>query len=157
MLYEEECIMAKEVSAGGVVYRRTKDNKIELMLIEDRYLKASLPKGKQEKGETMEETALREIREETGIEGKVVQPLETIYYNYYNPKIGAIKKEVHYYLVEAMSGTLVPQLEEIHNVAWLSPEAAWEKQTKNGYQNNISVLAKAYELLGLDNRKEKTS
>ncbi|AMA72336.1 MULTISPECIES: NUDIX hydrolase [Aneurinibacillus] len=149
--------MAKEVSAGGVVYRRTKDNKIELMIIEDRYLKASLPKGKQEEGETMEETALREIKEETGIEGKVVQPLETIYYNYYHPKVGAVKKEVHYYLVEAMSGTLAPQLEEINTAVWMSPEAAWEKQTKHGYQNNISVLAKAYQLLGLSTRKGQTS
>ncbi|MFT9848628.1 NUDIX hydrolase [Aneurinibacillus sp. REN35] len=149
--------MAKEVSAGGVVYRKMKDNRIELMIIEDRYLKASLPKGKQEKGESMEETALREIREETGIEGKVVQPLETIYYNYYNPKLGAVKKEVHYYLVEALAGKLVPQLEEIHTVAWMTPEAAWEKQTKNGYQNNISVLAKACELLGIETRREKTS
>jgi 8-oxo-dGTP pyrophosphatase MutT (NUDIX family) len=155
--FEEECSMAKEVSAGGVVYRWTNDKRIELMMIEDRYLKASLPKGKQEKGETMEETALREIREETGIVGKVIEPLETIYYNYYNPKVGAVKKEVHYYLVEAVSGTLVPQLEEIHTVAWFSPEAAWERQQNNGYLNNISVLAKAYELLGIDNRKEKTS
>jgi 8-oxo-dGTP pyrophosphatase MutT (NUDIX family) len=154
---EEECFMAKEVSAGGVVYRRTRDNRIEIMIIEDRYLKTSLPKGKQEKGETMEETALREIWEETGIEGKVVQPLETIYYNYYNPKVGAVRKEVHYFLVEATAGTLVPQMEEIHTVAWMSPEAAWEKQKRNGYQNNISVLVKAYELLGIDNRKEKTS
>ena len=147
--------MAKEVSAGGVVYRKTKDNRIELMLIEDRYMKISLPKGKQEYGETMEQTALREIAEETGIHGKVVQPLETIYYNYYNPKIGAIRKEVHYYLVEAMSGTLTPQLEEINTVAWLTPDKAWRRQKESGYHNNISVLDKAYHLLGIEGEREK--
>lgn len=50
----------KEISAGGVVYRRTGE-RIELLIIEDRYMKISLPKGKQEAGETMEETALREV------------------------------------------------------------------------------------------------
>ncbi|BAU27184.1 NUDIX domain-containing protein [Aneurinibacillus soli] len=146
--------MAKEISAGGVVYRKTEENQIELMLIEDRYMKISLPKGKQEPGETMEETALREIKEETGIHGKVVKPLETIYYNYYNPKIGAIKKEVHYYLVEAMSGVLTPQLEEIKTVAWMTPDKAWTRQRESGYHNNISVLMKAYRLLGIANGQE---
>ncbi|WCK53487.1 NUDIX hydrolase [Aneurinibacillus sp. Ricciae_BoGa-3] len=148
--------MPKEVSAGGVVYRRTGSN-IELMMIEDRYMKVSLPKGKQEEGETMEQTALREILEETGIEGKVVHPLKTIYYDYYNPKLGAIKKEVHYYLVEALSGTLTPQVEEINKVDWLTPEKAWERQDHNGYDNNIPVLKRAYELLGINNWREKTS
>jgi 8-oxo-dGTP pyrophosphatase MutT (NUDIX family) len=148
--------MPKEVSAGGVVYRRS-GSSIELMLIEDRYMKVSLPKGKQEAGETMEQTALREILEETGIEGKVVHPLKTIYYDYYNPKIGAIKKEVHYYLVEALSGTLTPQVEEINKVDWLTPEKAWERQDHNGYDNNIPVLKRAYELLGINNWREKTS
>lgn len=147
--------MAKEVSAGGVVYRKTNNNRIELMLIEDRYMKISLPKGKQEYGETLEETALREIAEETGIHGKVIQPLETIYYTYYNPKIGAIKKEVHYYLVEAISGTLVPQLEEIHTVAWMTPGQAWKRQKESGYHNNISVLNKAYRLLGIEGERER--
>lgn len=146
--------MAKEISAGGVVYRKTEDNQIELMLIEDRYMKISLPKGKQEPGETMEETALREIEEETGIHGKVVESLETIYYHYYNPKIGAIKKEVHYYLVEAMSGILTPQLEEINTVAWMTPDKAWKRQQESGYHNNISVLKKAYRLLGIANSQE---
>ncbi|WP_245590432.1 NUDIX hydrolase [Aneurinibacillus terranovensis] len=127
------------------------------MLIEDRYMKVSLPKGKQEKGETMEQTALREIEEETGIQGKVIEPLKTIYYDYYNPEVGTIKKEVHYYLVEALSGTLVPQVEEINKVDWMSPEVAWKKQDRNGYDNNIPVLKRAYEILGIQHRRGKTS
>jgi len=58
----------KEISAGGVVYRKEGD-RLELLMIEDRYGKWTLPKGKQEAGEEVEETALREIREETGLRG----------------------------------------------------------------------------------------
>ena len=139
----------KEISAGGVVYRKS-GRKTELLIIEDRYMKVSLPKGKQEKGETIEETALREIQEETGIIGKVIQPLEIIYYNYYHPELGPVAKEVHYYLVEALSGNLKPQVEEISKVDWLNPKQAWKKQRNNGYNNNNSVLKKAYEVLKLD-------
>lgn len=139
----------KEISAGGVVYRKSRD-KIELMLIEDRYMKASLPKGKQEDGETIEETALREIQEETGIIGKIIEPLETIYYSYFHPSLGPIQKEVHYYLVEAISGQLKPQIEEINKVDWLSSKELWQKQKSYGYENNLSVIKKAYQFLGLD-------
>lgn len=139
----------KEISAGGVVYRKNED-KIELLLIEDRYMKASLPKGKQEDGETIEETALREIEEETGIIGKIIKPLETIHYNYFHPSLGLIQKEVHYYLVEAISGQLKPQIEEINKVDWLTSEELWQKQKSYGYENNLSVIKKACQFLGVD-------
>lgn len=138
----------KEISAGGVVYRGQGDQ-LQLLIIEDRYMKISLPKGKQESGETMEQTALREVKEETGIEGRVIVPLEVIHYQYYHPQIGPINKEVHYFLVEAVAGTLVPQIEEINNVKWLAPEEAWRLQMTKGYENNHSVIEKAFSMLNL--------
>ena len=54
-----------EISAGGLVYRMEKDE-LQVQMIQDRYGKITLPKGKMEAGETIEETALREILEETG-------------------------------------------------------------------------------------------
>lgn len=60
-------------SAGGVVYRYHA-GALQIQLILDRYGKHSLPKGKMEAGETIEETALREIREETGIVGSITSP-----------------------------------------------------------------------------------
>ncbi|MBP1930515.1 NUDIX hydrolase [Ammoniphilus resinae] len=138
----------KEVSAGGVVYRR-QPNHVEILMIEDRYMKVSLPKGKQESEETIEQTALREVREETGIEGEIREPLEVIYYQYYHPQMGQINKEVHYYLVEATGGVLVPQIEEINKVQWMEPTKAWKMQQENGYENNDSVISKAFDILGL--------
>ncbi len=142
----------KEISAGGVVYRK-QGEQLELLIIEDRYMKISLPKGKQEPGETMEETALREVKEETGIDGRIIEPLEVIYYQYYHPQLGPINKEVHYFLVEAISGDLVPQIEEINKVNWMSPEEAWTVQMSIGYENNHSVIDKAFTLLKLPKGK----
>lgn len=137
----------KEISAGGVVYRMHEGH-LQVQLIQDRYGKITLPKGKMEAGETVPETALREIREETGIEGRIVSPLEIIKYQYQLPQMGMINKEVHYYLVEAVGGKLQPQVEEIRGVEWLEPGEAWRKHKKSGYANNDSVLKKALIELG---------
>lgn len=139
----------KEISAGGVVYRNT-EHTVEIQLIQDRYGKITLPKGKMEPGETIEQTALREITEETGIQGKIIKPLEVITYHFQLPKIGPIEKEVHYYLVEAVGGKLQAQVEEIRGVEWLSPQEAWRKQIKSGYGNNDSVVFKALQELGIE-------
>lgn len=139
----------KEVSAGGVVFTREGQH-LKIMLIEDRYGRWSLPKGKQEEGETLVETALREILEETGIRGRVVNRLMTIYYQYNNPALGQMDKEVHYFLVEKVSGSVHVQIEEIRSVHWLEPREAWRLQRNNGYENNDEVLRKALQLLDIN-------
>ncbi|WP_281888277.1 NUDIX hydrolase [Paenibacillus sp. YYML68] len=139
----------KEISAGGVVYRKSADG-LEVQLIQDRYGKITLPKGKMEPGETIEETALREILEETGITGTIIAPLETIHYQFHLTGVGTVDKEVHYYLVEAVGGTLQAQVEEIRGVEWLQPLEAWNQQKSSGYGNNDSVLHKALKALGYE-------
>lgn len=132
----------KEVSAGGVVYRRAGE-RLEILMIEDRYGKWTLPKGKQEPGETVEKTALREIREETGIDGRIVSRLTTVNYQYEHPERGTVDKEVHYFLVEHTAGVGTPQLEEIKRLEWLTPERARERQQQYGYNNNDTVWERA--------------
>lgn len=143
---EDADMNRKEISAGGVVYR-LKDGALQIQLIQDRYGKTSLAKGKMEAGETIEETALREIWEETGITGKIISPVDIIAYKYNHPEYGVVDKEVHYYLVEAEEGTLKPQIEEINGVDWYEPQVAWNKQRQSGYGNNDVILRKALELL----------
>lgn len=139
----------KEISAGGVVYRQ-KDGVLQIQLIQDRYGKTSLAKGKMEAGETIEQTALREIWEETGIVGKIISPVDIIAYKYNHPEYGVVDKEVHYYLVEAEEGTLKAQVEEINDVEWYEPHTAWQKQRQSGYDNNDIILRKALELLNIN-------
>jgi len=139
----------KEISAGGVVYNRV-DGKLQIQMIRDRYHKMTLAKGKMEPGETIEQTALREIEEETGIVGRIIKHLEDVKYEYTHPTAGPVDKEVSYYLVEAVSGSLQPQVEEINQVEWLTPEEAWQQQLQSGYRNNDTVLLKALLELGVE-------
>ena len=138
----------KEISAGGVVYRKD-GNVVQIQMIRDRYGKMTLPKGKMEPNETAEQTALREIREETGIEGRIVAPLGTVSYRYAHPEGGTVDKEVRYFLVEATGGSLRAQTEEISGVEWMSPQLAWRQQTAHGYPNNEAVLKKALHALNV--------
>lgn len=139
----------KEVSAGGVVYRKNGD-RTEVLLIRDRFGKVTLAKGKMEPGETPEQTALREIREETGIRGRLEGPLADVSYRYKTDRGETVHKEVRYFLVRAEGGALRPQEEEIAGAAWYTPEEAWRLQRSQGYGNNDEVLRRALARLGID-------
>ncbi len=132
----------KETSAGGIVYCQHKD-KIEILMIKDRCNKWTFPKGKREEGETFQETALREIFEETGIDGEVVKPLSKVYYEYYLQNNDKVEKEVYFYLVHTSSKKIKVQTDEINSAKWLEIDEAIEKQKKYGYDNNIQIFKKA--------------
>lgn len=59
--------IVREPTAGGVVFRRNKDGEVEILLFQDARERWSIPKGHIEEGETAQQTAVREIGEETGI------------------------------------------------------------------------------------------
>jgi len=139
----------KEISAGGLVYRMV-ENELQIQMIQDRYGKITMAKGKMEPGETVEQTALREILEETGIEGRIIQPISVICYQFNHPDHGLMDKEVHYFLVEAIGGTIQAQIEEIRGVEWMTPEKAWQQQLNAGYSNNEVVVRQGLLLLGLE-------
>ncbi|OAS16543.1 NTP pyrophosphohydrolase [Paenibacillus oryzisoli] len=139
--------MKKEISAGGVVYRQIGDD-FQILLIEDRYRKLAFAKGRMEAGETIEQAALREIKEETNIDGKIIQPLIINYYQFEHTEHGQVEKETHYYLVEALSGELKAQTEEIRGVKWHGAADVWAEHNLNGYENNRGILRMALEILG---------
>ncbi|MDR6549883.1 NUDIX domain-containing protein [Paenibacillus qinlingensis] len=144
----------KEISAGGVVYRKI-GQEVHILLIVDRYRKLAFAKGRMEAGETIEQAALREIREETNIVGRIIQPLTINYYQFEHSEHGHVEKETHYFLVEAISGELKAQTEEIRDVQWHTAEDAWTLHHQNGYENNRVILKMALESLGfLGDRSE---
>ena len=116
----------KEISSGGVVYRNRQEIlEVALILARRRW---RIPKGRVEEGEVLEETALREVREETGLRGKVVEKLGDIAYWYTNktPEGETVRifKRVYFYLVRYLSGDIARHDEEVQDVRWWPIEQA---------------------------------
>ena len=96
-------------AAGGFV-----KNELEEVLMIYRFDKWDLPKGKIEKGETTEITALREVEEECGVKNlEIVKPLSSTYHIYADGKNGNILKISHWFeMKNTSSENLIPQKEE---------------------------------------------
>lgn len=131
--------------AGGLVYRFRQGNP-EVIVIDDVYGRVALPKGHVEGDELLEETALREVEEETGIVGRIVSPLAKVPYSF-DQAGQTIRKDAFYFLIEAVGGELRPQREEIASVRFLPVEAAEMLQLSQGYPNNRDIFARGFAAL----------
>ena len=79
----------------------------------------------QEQGESVAETALREVREETGLQAELVGPLDTIdYWFVWAPERTRYHKFVHYFLMRAVGGDFADHDHEMEDAAWFEPEQA---------------------------------
>ena len=85
----------------------------------------TLPKGTPDPGETVEETALREVGEETGLEVRIVAPLGSIEYDFVQDGT-RIHKTVHYFLMEPTGGDLARHDAEFERVRWVPFDEADE-------------------------------
>ncbi|MCL6450511.1 MAG: NUDIX hydrolase [Acetobacteraceae bacterium] len=137
--------MPRERSAGGVVYS-VRDGEVLVLMILDRFGRWSLPKGLIDPGESEAAAALREVREETGVEGTVEARLGETSYYYFDADRGRIAKRVVYFLVRAQSSEPVPQKGEVAEVAWVP---AGEVLERAAYANLRPVLEEALRRLGV--------
>lgn len=115
-------------AAGGVVIR-TVDGKEQLLLIFRRGA-WDLPKGKLDPGETIEQCALREVSEETGVTGLSITRFLALSHHEYEDEWGTWSKTTHWYLmgIEGDGGDLTPQTEEdIERLEWVTLEVARER------------------------------
>jgi ADP-ribose pyrophosphatase YjhB (NUDIX family) len=106
------------IAAGGLVTNEKKD-----VLLIFRRGKWDLPKGKLDKGEKLENCALREVEEETGLKNITLKkPLQVTYHTYHEGT-KFILKESHWFKMEVKGEQeLTPQAEEdIHEVKWVKP------------------------------------
>jgi 8-oxo-dGTP pyrophosphatase MutT (NUDIX family) len=152
------------VSAGGVVWRRV-DGHVQAALC-GRSLRAkarvndaqeewdtsksedfrwSLAKGTPDPGETLEQTALREVREETGLEVEIESSLGAIEYWFVGREPGVrFHKTVHYYLMNPIGGGFDLHDPEFDVVQWFTSEKALDILA---YANETEVLRRALKVI----------
>ena len=154
------------VSAGGVVYREV-DGRIEAVLCgmvinsraagngvdgqsavdakRDEDCRWSLAKGNPDPGETMEETALREVREETGLEVEIDSSLGWIEYWFVGREPDVLfHKTVHFYLMVPVGGDFTFHDPEFDVVRWFTSDEALGKLA---YVNEVDVLKRAIDYI----------
>ncbi len=131
----------EEHSAGGVVYRPGAAGPEVLLVERKRFADWSLPKGHLEPGETPEAAALREIEEETGIQGRIIGPLGTLRYPITGRSGRPTTKVVTHFLIAAQdpSAALVPQPGEVDTVRWVPIGEAATRLPWPGDQDMIAL------------------
>ena len=130
-----------EFSAGGVVVN---DRREAIVIVPTRRAAdgskvLALPKGHPDDGETMEEAAAREVREETGLEAELIDKLGDVEY-WYQRKGGRILKKVTFYLFEYRSGSVEDHDDEIEEARWMPLEQA---RTSLSYPGERELIERA--------------
>jgi len=142
--------MPIERSAGAVVFRR-EDNKIKYLLIQYSRGHWEFPRGLIEKGESIEETARREIKEETGIEDVVFIPGFKEWIKFFFKVDGkTVMKIVTFLLAETKTQKVTLSFEH-KDYAWLEYREAMKKLT---FENAKEVLQKANQFLHHEFQKD---
>ena len=127
-------------SAGGVVFRETARG-VEVVLCGVRTPRMwRLPKGTPDPGETREQTALREVCEETGLEVELLDPIGSVQYQFARPGDGAIcHKTVYFYLMAPTGGDLSLHDNEFDVAEWFPLGHALDSLT---YKNEADIVQK---------------
>lgn len=137
-----------QVSAGGVVFRRDNE-RIDIVIVavggQNRW---QLPKGLVEKDEKPEIAAVREAREEGGIDSEVVEHIETVEYWYAGLDGGErvrFHKRIHFYLLRYLSGDTSNHDWEVNEARWVPIDDA---RSQLAFDNERRVVERARELIG---------
>jgi 8-oxo-dGTP pyrophosphatase MutT (NUDIX family) len=122
----------REFSAGGLVVRRMRGRPFIAAVRVKEGTVLALPKGHIEPGESGAETAVREVREETGIDSRLVEKLDDIRY-WYTRDDARVLKVVSFFLLAYRSGSLRDyQREEVDGAEWIPLEEAPERLAYRG-------------------------
>ncbi len=144
-------------SAGGVVFRlvpmRSSDQEtlvpagdlaVEVALVGRSHAGIwTLPKGTPQPGETIEQVAVREVQEETGLKVRLIAYIGSISYSFVRDQI-RYQKQVRHFLMEAVGGDTALHDQEYDLVEWFPISEACRRLT---YQNEVNILYQAEDVL----------
>ena len=136
----------REEAAGGVLVS-IRDSHLQVCLVRrGRHQRQAwcLPKGHLEAGEDAAAAAHREVQEETGWSGKILQALEPICYQFPAPGgLGVVSKTVSFFLMRATKDEGPHDAQEVEEVRWMTFEEAMQLAT---YENERQVLRQAHQI-----------
>ncbi len=144
---ESKVTTKDQISAGGVAFRYAGSDLQTAIVSVKPSLRWQLPKGIVDPGETPEFTAVREVKEEAGIETELLRLIETIEYWYQRVQYGKrirYHKFVHFYLLRYQSGDVADHDHEVEESRWVSFEEAIEMLE---FKSERGVVEKALEIL----------
>jgi 8-oxo-dGTP pyrophosphatase MutT (NUDIX family) len=125
----------RQVSAGGVAFRRNKGTVRVALIRVGEPSRWQLPKWHLDDDETPEQTAMREVREETGVDYELLGKIGTIDYWFYKPQSDRkvrLHKYVHFFLMKYKSGSVRDHDEEVHEARWVGIDEAIRMLTFKG-------------------------
>lgn len=140
-LFQNLLTETKLIKAGGGMVINP-DNQLLMIKRNNMW---DLPKGKTEKGETIRQTALREVEEECGISGlKIIKRLSPTYHIYFEKKNWILKKSTWFQMFTADKTNPIPQEKEnITNVLWLNKDDV-VKRLPQAYPNIRDIIVSGF-------------
>ena len=147
---------ATATSAGGIVVRHD-EGRPQLVIGSRRRERDgrtwTLPKGTPKRAESTEETAIREVMEETGLEVRITGPLDSIQYSFVQSGT-RIHKTVHYFMMEPIGGDLGRHDHEFDQVRWIDFTEAASVLT---FETERALVAQAADLVAAASTQDAAS
>lgn len=141
------------LAAGGIIYRKRAGH-VEIFFIKDPYQRWTFPKGRRETGENLTQTAIREVKEETGLDGlRLISPVGQSKFSFRRNGV-MIDRSVLFFLFEAPLTVKEKLTGEggIWEGKWVRAHEVFDA---NGYRNLDRLLSKALRIISYEERKAR--